>query len=147
MVLFESTKNREWGGKNPCRKLLFLFQLTLSVRSVQTATHSSHNMESGGSVKQFDRTYFACEFRRKYVCDNETYYQILNAYSYYTIVNMLVYPDITNKTYLENDNLVRKYGNVKNLFWDKERTTLITDKRFGGAKPYPLNNLWVGNRS
>ena len=34
---------------------------------------------------------------------------------------MLVYLDITNQTYLaENDNLFWKYASAKNLFWDKK---------------------------
>ena len=34
---------------------------------------------------------------------------------------MLEYLDITNKTYLENeDNLSWKYASAKNLFWEKK---------------------------
>ena len=33
---------------------------------------------------------------------------------------MLVYLDITNKTYLENDNVFWKYASAKNLIWEKK---------------------------
>ena len=33
---------------------------------------------------------------------------------------MLVYLDITNKTYLENANLFWKYASAKYLIWDKK---------------------------
>ena len=42
------------------------------------------------------------------------------AYWYYTTVNMLVYLDISNKTYLEIANLFRKGASAKNLIWDKK---------------------------
>ena len=38
---------------------------------------------------------------------------------WYIIVNLLVYLDITNKTYLEYAKLFWKYASAKNLFWDK----------------------------
>ena len=41
-------------------------------------------------------------------------------YWYYSTVNMLVYHDITNKTYLENANLFWKLAGAKELFWDKK---------------------------
>ena len=40
-------------------------------------------------------------------------------FSYYT-TETIVYLDITNKTYLENDNFFWKYASEKNLFWYKQ---------------------------
>ena len=39
------------------------------------------------------------------------------AYCYYSTLNMLVYLNITNKTYFENANLFWKYASTKNWFW------------------------------
>ena len=43
------------------------------------------------------------------------------AYWYYTTMDMSVYLDITNKTYLKNDNLFWKYASAKNLFWERRK--------------------------
>ena len=81
-----------------------------------------HNKESGGRdtnnfellMQKHDRAYSACEFSRRYVCDNEMHSVLSRmAYWYYTTVNMLVYFDITNKTYPENHNLFWKFATSK----------------------------------
>ena len=59
-------------------------------------------------MQKHDRTYSAGEFRRK-VCVMIMKCNIVlpgKTYRYYPMVNMLVYLDKTNKTYLENANLL-----------------------------------------